>query len=42
MEDEFVKVAARYGERKGITYTAWRELGIPPAVLARADISRSA
>ena len=40
LEEQFVKVAASYGERKGISYTAWRELGVPPAVLSRAGISR--
>jgi hypothetical protein len=42
LEDAFVTVAASYGERKGITYTAWRELGISSSVLTRAGISRSA
>ena len=30
----------KYGERKGVTYNAWRELGVPPEVLRRAGISR--
>lgn len=42
LEDAFVAVAASYGERKGITYSAWRELGVPASVLSRASISRSA
>jgi hypothetical protein len=41
LEDDFVAVAASYGERKGITYSAWRELGIPTSVLERAGISRT-
>lgn len=41
LEKAFVEVAAAYGERKGITYTAWRELGIPTPVLERAGISRA-
>lgn len=41
LEKGFVEVAASYGQRKGITYTAWRELGIPAAVLERAGISRA-
>jgi hypothetical protein len=41
-EDEFVAAAGPYSRRKGITYAAWRELGVPPAVLKRAGISRSA
>ncbi|MBV8982025.1 MAG: hypothetical protein JO086_14070 [Acidimicrobiia bacterium] len=42
LEDEFVKAAADYSRRKGITYAAWRELGIDPAVLRRASIRRGA
>jgi hypothetical protein len=41
-EDGFVAVAAQYGERKGISYAAWRELGVPAPVLKRAGISRGA
>jgi hypothetical protein len=37
-----VETARTYGERKGITYAAWRELGVPPAVLKRAGIGRAA
>ena len=40
LEDEFVAAAARYGERKGIGYAAWREVGVPAAVLKRAGITR--
>jgi len=40
-EDDFVASAAGYSERKGISYAAWRELGVPPAVLKRAGISRA-
>jgi uncharacterized protein YicC (UPF0701 family) len=42
IEDEFVEAAKAYGERKGITYAAWREVGVPAAVLKRAGISRGA
>jgi hypothetical protein len=42
LEEEFVKAAAEYGRRKGISYQAWREAGVDPAVLRRAGISRSA
>ena len=41
-EAEFVKVAQGYSERKKISYAAWRELGVPAAVLSKAGISRSA
>ena len=40
-EDDFVAAAAGYSERKGISYAAWRELGVPPAILKRAGISRA-
>ena len=42
IEDAFVKVAASYSARQGISYAAWREVGVPAAVLKRANISRSA
>ena len=42
LEDEFVSAAKPYSDRKGISYAAWRELGIPPAVLKRAGIGRGA
>jgi hypothetical protein len=41
-EAEFVKAAKGYSERKGISYTAWRELGVPSAVLKKAGIGRGA
>ena len=37
----FVKTAAKYAERKGISYAAWRELGVPADVLKKAGISRA-
>lgn len=40
LEEGFVRAAAGYSERKGITYAAWRELGVDAAVLKRAGISR--
>jgi hypothetical protein len=40
VEEEFVAAAAPYGARKGITYAAWRQLGVDPAVLRRAGIKR--
>lgn len=41
-EDAFVDAASDYSQRKGISYSAWRELGVPAAVLKRAGISRGA
>ena len=42
VEKAFVQVAASYSARQGISYTAWREVGVPAAMLKRAGISRSA
>lgn len=39
-EEAFVANAKSYGDRKGISYEAWRQLGVPPVVLKRAGISR--
>lgn len=41
LEDGFVGAAKAYGDRRGISYGAWRELGVPPSVLKRAGISRA-
>jgi len=41
LEDGFVEAAADYGDRKGITYAAWRELGVSPDLLTRAGIKRT-
>lgn len=40
LEEGFVAAAAAYGERKGISYAAWREVGVSAAVLKRAGIGR--
>lgn len=40
LEEEFVNAAREYGDRKGISYAAWREAGVDPAVLKRAGIRR--
>jgi hypothetical protein len=42
LEDDFVNAAPDYSRRKGITYAAWREAGVDPAVLRRAGIRRGA
>lgn len=41
LEGEFVKVAKSYGERTGVSYGAWRAVGVPGAVLAAAGITRA-
>lgn len=41
VEQAFVKAAKGYSERKGISYAAWREAGVPAAVLRSAGIART-
>ena len=40
LEAEFVEVAAGYGERKGLSYEAWRSIGVEPRVLKAAGVGR--
>ncbi len=40
LEKDFIKSAAPYSERKGISYATWREVGVPVAVLDKAGIGR--
>ena len=40
LEQAFVAAAEPYGRRKGITYTAWRALGVDASVLRGAGIRR--
>ena len=40
LEEAFVSVAASYSKRQGISYAAWRDVGVPPAVLTRAGVTR--
>jgi hypothetical protein len=42
LENEFVAAAAGYAARKGISYNAFRSVGVSPAVLRAAGINRSA
>ena len=42
LEQDFVAAAKGYGERKGITYAAWREAGVDANVLKKAGIRRGA
>lgn len=37
-EPDFLECARAYAERKGISYAAWREVGVPADVLERAGI----
>lgn len=41
MEAAFIEHARAYSERKGISYAAWRESGVPAAMLKKAGITRA-
>ena len=41
LKQRFIDAAVEYSERKGITYPAWREAGVPAAVLKQAGIKRT-
>ena len=41
IEQEFIEIAKSYSERKGITYSAWREVGVAAPVLKDAGIPRT-
>jgi hypothetical protein len=40
LESEFVKIATSYSARNGVSYAAWRAVGVTPAVLKSAGITR--
>jgi hypothetical protein len=40
LETDFAAVAKAYGERKGISYASWRDVGVSSATLKRAGIGR--
>lgn len=41
LEAGFVAHAAAYSDRKGISYPAWREAGVPAEVLKKAGVART-
>jgi len=41
IERDFIKIAKTYAHRNGISYSAFRELGVPADVLKRSGISRA-
>lgn len=41
VEKAFVKAAKDYSERKEISYSAWREVGVPAATLREAGVPRT-
>ncbi len=42
LEKDFVSYAKDYSSRKGISYSAWREVGVSAATLKAAGIGRGA
>ncbi len=41
LEGDFVRSAKAYGERAGVSYAAWRQMGVDADVLERAKIGRA-
>jgi hypothetical protein len=41
LETDFVKVAKRFSESRGVGYGAWRDAGVSAVVLKRAGIART-
>lgn len=41
LEAGFIEHARPYSDRKGVTYTAWREFGVPAKVLRSAGIKET-
>jgi uncharacterized protein YicC (UPF0701 family) len=41
LEKAFVSVAKSYGQRQGISYASWREVGVEARVLRAAGLGRS-
>ena len=41
VESEFISIAAEYSGRKGISYAAWREVGVPASVLKAAGVAQT-
>lgn len=41
LEKGFIDYARGYSDRKGISYTAWREVGVPAAVLRKTGIKET-
>lgn len=41
LEAQFTAIARTYGERKGISYSTWREIGVPKETLKAAGVART-
>jgi len=39
LERAFIAVARRFSEQSGVSYAAWRDVGVSATVLARAGIA---
>lgn len=38
LQADFVKIAAAWSEKRGVSWKAWREFGVPPSVLREAGL----
>ena len=41
LESDFVRIAKKFGENRGVTYSAWRDAGVSAEVLRRAGVART-
>ena len=41
LESQFIAIARAYGDRKGISYSTWREIGVPKEILKSAGVART-
>lgn len=41
LEHQFIAVAKSFGDRKGVSYSTWREFGVPKTVLDAAGVERT-
>jgi hypothetical protein len=41
LEADFVRIAKKFGENRGIGYGAWRDAGVPAVVLKKAGVART-
>jgi predicted DNA-binding transcriptional regulator YafY len=39
LEADFVRIAKKFGENRGIGYGAWRDAGVPAVVLKKAGVA---
>ena len=41
LEAGFIENVASYSDRKGVSYTAWREFGVPASILRKAGVKET-